>query len=104
MKSIVSVCIVCACTISALVAQIEEVPASRSEPGTRMAQEVEGMAESTQAIDTVDESGAQRLSEQGSEQMRSFLTVNTMIIVIIVLIIALAFFLIMRRVRRSKKQ
>jgi Na+/H+ antiporter NhaC len=82
-------------------AQVEEVPATRSES---TAPSLEGTKNDAEAIEpSVVPAGREDLSEQGDRHMRDFVTINFMIIIIVILIVALALFFIINRVRRSKQ-
>jgi heme/copper-type cytochrome/quinol oxidase subunit 2 len=87
-----------------LFAQVEEVPALRSKPEARPSISEE---KATEVMESEEDSvlrPGMPMSQEGAEQIRSFVTINSMIIIVIVLIVALVFFIIIRRVRRSKKQ
>jgi|GEM_PF-3442486 len=96
--------IVFICLSGTMFAQIEEVPASRSEAGKLQAEERESMSEGMNLEDDSIPARDKRLSEQETEQIRNFITINSTIIIIVVLVVALVLFIIVRRVRRSKKQ
>ena len=92
------------CLVGVLFAQVEEVPQLRSTQEREPAADEKSASE---VLETeVDSSIPERdhLPGEKTEQIRSFVTINAMIILILVLIVALVFFLIVRKTRRSKKQ
>lgn len=83
-------------------AQVEEVPAARSESAVEPPGRTQSETESMEPSNDHDFAARKDLSEQESGHRRDFITINFMIIVIMVLMVALAFFLVINRVRRSK--
>jgi hypothetical protein len=96
--------VIVACVTQLVFAQVEEVPAKKSEwmekspTQSRIETETLESPQDTMPVDRKD------LPKQEAERMRHFVTINFMIIIVVILMIALAIFLIANRIRRSKRQ
>jgi flagellar biosynthesis/type III secretory pathway M-ring protein FliF/YscJ len=98
------VILIALCLGGILFAQVDEVPSLRSTQESAPAVDEERASEVADSKEDSNTSGKEPLSREETEQIRSFVTINSMIVIILVLIVALVFFVIVRRVRRSKKQ
>jgi len=103
MEDIGKYTIIFICMVGIVFAQVEEVPASRTASPEPSIVETKSEADVIESSRDSAPAGRSNLLEQETEQMRSFVTINFMIIVIVILMVALALFLIINRARRNKR-
>jgi hypothetical protein len=99
----IGMCMVLIACMMIVFAQVEEVPATRSESVAPSLEDTKSESETIEPSADLDPAGQEDLSESGVRHMRDFVTINFMIIIIVILIVALALFFIIKRVRRSKR-